>query len=642
MYGGAGSHDGFRQRWTVVLVFLALVGSPSLATAANVIPGAEFQVNTYTTGHQRNGSVAMDSTGAFVVVWTSFDGQDGDGGGIFGQRYDSAGSPQGGEFAVNTYTTGQQDFARVGSDAAGNFVVVWGGDSGQDGDGFGVFGQRYDSSGVPLGGEFQINTYTTGTQWEPALTFDGGGGFVVVWRDGGTSGDGQDGSRSGVFGQRFDSTGNPLGGEFQVNTTTLGHQYAANVAADAAGNFVVTWTDEDLVFAGSDIVGQRYDSSGTALGAEFVVAVGRSSGVVAQPGGDFVVAWWDLSGPGGSTTGEVFARRYDSSGTAQGPQFQVNTYTVDRQRQPEVALDASGDVVIAWTSAQGDIGMFGRRFDSAGTPTTGEFRVASMEGVGGFVGGLAAGPSGTFVAAYTSPALSDGDGDHPLGGAVFARLFSTCPFDCAACEKCVPDVGCVVAPRDDCLQPTDPFAKAVVDLRDHPVLDKLQWKWVKGESNAWTFGNPDTDTDYSLCLYETVAGSPMLVMDPLVVPAGGTCLSGGADGTNCWKRRGNPPGSKGFKYRDRDLTPDGIEQLRMKPGGGVKGKIAIKGKGANLDMPALGFALPVTVQLQAEDGQCWEARYFPAGVIENDAGRFKAKPGSPSGAFIDGARTLLD
>ena len=48
----------------------------------------------------------------------------------------------------------------VASDAAGNFVVVW--DSAdQDGSDVGVFGQRYASSGAPLGPEFRVNTYTT-------------------------------------------------------------------------------------------------------------------------------------------------------------------------------------------------------------------------------------------------------------------------------------------------------------------------------------------------------------------------------------------------------------------------------------------------------------------------------------------------
>ena len=47
-----------------------------------------------------------------MVVWMSF-GQDGDLGGIFGQRFDQNGSPQGSEFRINTTTEGHQGSTEV-------------------------------------------------------------------------------------------------------------------------------------------------------------------------------------------------------------------------------------------------------------------------------------------------------------------------------------------------------------------------------------------------------------------------------------------------------------------------------------------------------------------------------------------------
>src|SRR5262245_13584610 len=70
-----------------------------------------------------------------------------------------------------------------------------------------------------LGPEFQVNTYTSGFQFEPAVATNAIGDFVVVWDDRG----GHDGS-AGVFGQRYDGSGNRLGGEFQVNTYTTNTQ----------------------------------------------------------------------------------------------------------------------------------------------------------------------------------------------------------------------------------------------------------------------------------------------------------------------------------------------------------------------------------------------------------------------------------
>ena len=80
--------------------------------------GTEFQINTFTTNYQRFPSVAADANGNFVVVWQSYgsSGTDQDGYSIQGQRYGSDGSTRGAEFQVNTYTTG---FQRNSSVAAG-------------------------------------------------------------------------------------------------------------------------------------------------------------------------------------------------------------------------------------------------------------------------------------------------------------------------------------------------------------------------------------------------------------------------------------------------------------------------------------------------------------------------------------------
>jgi hypothetical protein len=58
------------------------------------------------------------------------------------QRFDAAGAPLGGESLVNTYTTGNQSRSFVAALDHGGFVVAWDSDS-QDGNGFGVYMQRY-------------------------------------------------------------------------------------------------------------------------------------------------------------------------------------------------------------------------------------------------------------------------------------------------------------------------------------------------------------------------------------------------------------------------------------------------------------------------------------------------------------------
>ncbi len=56
--------------------FLALWLLPGVLCAGLIPEGPEFQVNTYTTGDQESPDVAMDGAGNFIVVWQSY-GQDG-------------------------------------------------------------------------------------------------------------------------------------------------------------------------------------------------------------------------------------------------------------------------------------------------------------------------------------------------------------------------------------------------------------------------------------------------------------------------------------------------------------------------------------------------------------------------------------
>src|SRR5438128_300 len=127
--------------------------------------GPEFRVNTYTTGGQATPAVALDAAGDFVIAWTSTN-QDAGTFGVYAQRYTSAGVPQGPEFRVNTFTTGSQAYPSVAVGAAGDFVVAWQ-SQGQDGSDDGVYAQRYGATGSPQGGEFRVNTYTTRVQAFP-------------------------------------------------------------------------------------------------------------------------------------------------------------------------------------------------------------------------------------------------------------------------------------------------------------------------------------------------------------------------------------------------------------------------------------------------------------------------------------------
>src|SRR6185295_7506628 len=145
--------------------------------AAGAPVGGEFPVNTYTTGTQGRSVIASDANGNFVVVWISIN-QDGSSHGLFGQVFTPAGARFGSEFHVNTYTTGKQSHQEIGVDEKGNFVVVWH-SPGDDGF-YDVVGRRVDVFG-PEGSEFRVNSYTTNFQALPAIATSRDGDFIVVW-----------------------------------------------------------------------------------------------------------------------------------------------------------------------------------------------------------------------------------------------------------------------------------------------------------------------------------------------------------------------------------------------------------------------------------------------------------------------------
>jgi hypothetical protein len=324
--------------------------------------GAQFQVNSYTTNDQVAPCVAADGNGDFVVVWESngSSGTDTHARSVQAQRFASDGSPRGEQFQVNTYTTESQIHASVAADANGDFVVVWdsNGSSGTDNSYRAIQGQRYDSAGSKQGSEFQINTYTPNYQRYPSVAADTNGNFFAVWQSYGSSGTDQDGYS--IQGQRFNSDGSTLGTEFQVNTYTTGFQRNSSVAAEADGGFVVVW--ESYGSSGTDtsgfsVRGQRYASGGSTLGAEFQVNSYTTSdqqypSVAADAGGNFVVVWHSLGSSGTDTSSEsIHGQRYTSGGSTLGAEFQVNTNTTNGQVTPSVAADTYGDFVVVWQSS---------------------------------------------------------------------------------------------------------------------------------------------------------------------------------------------------------------------------------------------------------------------------------------------------
>ena len=379
----------------------ALLALPLLllcrAASAQTPAAPEFIVNSYTTDAQARPSLSMDARGNFVMVWNSV-GQDGDGRAVVGQRFDAAGVRLGTEFLVNNATVGSQFDPEVAVDRTGDFIVAWTDVAG----GPEIKGRRFSRGGAAVGAEFRANSYTTGTQDQPAVASDAVGNFVVVWQSAG-----QDGFGYGVFGHRFDAGGNSLGSEFQVNTYTTGGQRRPEVAFTNDGGFVVVFDGPDSFAQG--IHARRYDATGAPVGAEFSVETALASqfapAVAALPQGGFVVAWTSY-GQDGSHNG-IYGRIFDANGGPTTGEFRANTHTTNGQTNPAVDADGHGGFVVIWESYLQDgseYGVFGQRYDAAGARRGAEFALNTFTTGTQANLAVAADSAGNFVAAWSSVA----------------------------------------------------------------------------------------------------------------------------------------------------------------------------------------------------------------------------------------------
>jgi len=181
-----------------------------------------------------------------------------------------------------------------------------------------------------------------------------------------------------------------------------------------------------------------------------------------------------------------------------------------------------------------------------------------------------------------------------------------------------PSFDCPASPLEDsgCRHSTKPLASSL-QLRNDPASPAralLGWKWSAGASTSLTdLGDPTTSTDWRLCVYD---GASTLVAS-LRIPAASTCDRGAP----CWKAV-----TGGFSYRDGELTPDGVQQARLKSGTDGRASLQVSGKGALLPAVPHPLALPVIVQASNSDGVCWASTFDASDPkARNDATTFKGR-----------------
>ncbi|MEN4801998.1 Ig-like domain-containing protein, partial [Pantoea agglomerans] len=328
--------------------------------------GTEQQVNQRTANNQDSPQVIALTDGGFLIVYESnVNGLDNSGDGVMARRYGADGQAVTDEFQVNTTYSGAQNRPGAMATADGGYIISW------EDQGTGIVQRSYGADNQPVTGEVTVATgkgmgSSGGPEMAAFTDAAHGGMYVTVWNA--TSGPG-DTSGSGVVGQIFAADGTPLGGNFQVNTTTDSSQNYPDVITLNDGSIVVFWDSSDSGTSGSDIraVHYRVDAATgtlTLVGSGDFIVNSYTSGKqykpvgVALDDGGYLLIWGSEGGDGDGSA--IYAQRFDANDNRVGREFLVNTTTsgnqgtggdsVDATHIFDAVLTADGSVYVTWQS----------------------------------------------------------------------------------------------------------------------------------------------------------------------------------------------------------------------------------------------------------------------------------------------------
>ena len=224
-----------------------------------------------------------------------------------------------------------------------------------------VYLQRLSAAGQKLGSEFRVNQFNSFNQRDGVLAALNNGNFVVAW----VSEQQRFANSIDVYARIFDGLGNPLTGEFLVNTNARSAAAPA-LAGMPGGGFMIAWTERAGERAnGTDIAARVFDAAGNATSHPFIVNTSRYGDQFAPSithlGAQQLMVWNSM-GQDGSWEG-VYAQAFTGA-SALGEEFRVNVATRFKQMQPRAVSDGAGRALVIWSgyAVDGGFDVFGRSY----------------------------------------------------------------------------------------------------------------------------------------------------------------------------------------------------------------------------------------------------------------------------------------
>ena len=347
-----------------------LAAAVLLLGLVTTLPRAAFAQNEILLNDDRvdrnqwNPHAAVGATGAIVVAW--MDGRNGSGSFVDYDTYimtlrDPLGLGSTVNRRLNDDASGSaQSFPHIASSPAGTFFCAW--EDGRAGN-RDVYAAALDSLGVAITPNLRVNDDAGVTdQTAPRIATVGSTGYIVVWSD-------TRESQSEVFASYRTVTGGPLSGNRKISVDPVvngSFQGEPAIAVDASGRTLVAWLDGrdgGSVFGATfDVYAQWLDPNGDPIGGNFKVnsTTGpqrcASPAVIADPTLGFVVAWIDQRNTPADPS-DVFAQRFDATGAFVGDNVRVNDDPPGREQRAVRGTSGPGTALLVWEDLRGNLGL---------------------------------------------------------------------------------------------------------------------------------------------------------------------------------------------------------------------------------------------------------------------------------------------
>jgi Ca2+-binding RTX toxin-like protein len=330
--------------------------------AALSLWGTQFLVNTTTKYHQQNVSLHSLKGGSFVAVWEddSRTGADTSSWAIRGQLFNTDGTKRGGEFLINTVTSGNQRDPQVTVLSDGRFVVIWE-DATQDQ----IRARVFSAEGVALGNDFQVGTALTSGSPNPSIAALSNGGFAVAYetvdRD--------------IVVQAFSASIERAGAEVVVNTPATGDGNDPVIVA-MSGQFAVffeEWGSEDRVH------GRIFNNDGAATSASVEIPASGTDAhlydlaAATLKGGQIVTAWvenaLDPNPAEDNYIRSIKAQILNPDGSKRGSEIVIKSSVTEYLERPAITQLADGGFAVSYFVDEPDTNskdLYLATFDSSG------------------------------------------------------------------------------------------------------------------------------------------------------------------------------------------------------------------------------------------------------------------------------------